>query len=107
MSDITAVPRLHFTQEFNAIGVATNEDYFDIRRESVVRVVIENSNTNNTVRCEGKLTGQDNWSSIGSISQNSEITLNLSKVDEVRFIVEVYHANTGSAPRIIVSGFTY
>lgn len=108
MAELSLSPRLHFKQSFISTGIATHEPEFNVMRESSVRTVVENANTNNVLRCEAKIKGQTDWTPIGTIGANGEIVLNTSRFDLLRFVVEVYHPLAADDyPIIITSGFTY
>lgn len=81
-----------------SLGTAT------IRDEKLVRFVIENAQSSNTVIVRGQITGQTDWDTLGTITGTAKVNINVATYDTIEVSVTVY-APTTNYIKVLASSF--
>lgn len=88
-------------QEVSSAGIIGIPQY-TVKAENTLKAVVSGSAGANLVTIYGRIEGDPVWSSIGTISVDSDVTIDISTTDYVRFVCTTYG---GAAFDLAVSGF--
>lgn len=100
--DYQQKPRL--AKEFTATGIIGPAS-LSTNMMGNLRVAVEGVGVGNVIAVQGRLLGQTNWQTLGTINgSTSGQTVSVSIVDEIRFNCTTYSAS--GTPKLICSGFS-